>query len=107
MMMRQQQDGCGYLFVDNRANHGGVEEADIVLCPHCETTINLQKWRNQTDWEKYRKVGGGGYCHKCEAPICGMCLDRLLTHGCEPAKKRIDKSFERVNRIRQNLMTMR
>ena len=92
----RQGNGAGYLMNDGRATHEGVEEADIVCCPHCQATINLQKWR------KERKEGGGGWCRQCFAPVCGSCLTRMLTHGCEPFIKLVDELLELNYRRQQN-----
>lgn len=92
----RQSDGAGYLHNDNRAAHQGVEEADIVLCPHCQATIRLQ------DWRKEREQGGGGWCRQCFAPVCGPCLTRMLTEGCQPFIKMVDKALELAYRRKQN-----
>lgn len=92
--------GAGYLYNDSRAAHEGVQEADIGCCPHCQATINLQAWR------KEREQGGGGWCRKCEAPVCGPCLQLMLTHGCQPYIKKIEEELERNYRIQQNRKMM-
>jgi len=89
-------DGAGYLMNDSRAAHEGVEEADIVLCPHCQATIKLQQWK------KERAEGGGGWCRQCFAPVCGPCLTRMLQHGCEPFIKLVDRALELAYRKQQN-----
>jgi hypothetical protein len=92
----RQSDGAGYMMNDGRAAHEGMEEADILCCPHCQATVNLQAWR------KERSEGGGGWCRKCAAPVCGPCLTRMLTHGCEPFIKSVDKALELAYRRTQN-----
>ena len=101
-IVTRQGDGAGYLFNDNRAAHEGVEEADIVCCPHCQCTINLQAWR------KDNSKGGthnemGGWCRKCFAPVCKLCTKRMLTFGCEPFIQKVNEAVERNERIRQNM----
>ena len=94
--MKRQADGAGYYINDERASGDGVDEADVLTCPHCEKIIKLQ------DWRKEREQGGGGWCRKCQAPVCGPCLDRMLVFGCEPWLKRIDRAFEENYRRAQN-----
>jgi len=89
-------NGAGYLMNDSRAAGEGVDESDITLCPHCQTTIRLQ------DWKKEREQGGGGWCRKCFAPVCGPCLTLMLTHGCQPFIKLVDKALELNYRRSQN-----
>ncbi len=96
----RQSDGAGYLHNDNRAAHEGLEEADILLCPHCQTTIKLHEWR------KERSEGGGGWCRKCQAPVCGRCLTRMIQFGCEPFQEKIDKALEENYRRRQNMRVL-
>lgn len=97
--------GAGYLFNDSRAAHEGVEEADILTCPHCQRTINLQAWR------KDHSKGGthnemGGWCRRCEAPVCTACTVRMMKHGCEPFMKQVDKALEDKYRREQNAKTI-
>ena len=94
--VRRQSDGAGYLMNDDRNSGGGVSESDVICCPHCQTVILLQAWR------KEREEGGGGYCRKCSAPVCGLCLERMLTHGCEPYIKFIERQVEENYRREQN-----
>lgn len=96
----RQGDGAGYLVNDSRAAHEGVDEADIVCCPHCQATIRLQ------DWKKERSLGGGGWCRQCFAPVCGPCLTRMMAHGCQPFIKLVDKALELDYRRSQNLKAM-
>ncbi len=94
--MKTQTHGAGYLFNDDRASGGKVSEADVLTCPHCEKIIEHAQWR------KEREQGGGGYCRKCQAPVCGPCLDRMLRFGCEPYLKRIEQTVEANHRREQN-----
>jgi len=99
-IITRQSDGAGYLFSDNRAASEGVEEADIVCCPHCQCTINLQMWK------KERSLGGGGWCRQCFSPVCGPCTTRMLQFGCEPFMKLVDEAMKRAYRIRRNRKIM-
>jgi hypothetical protein len=86
---------------DNRAAHEGLDECDILTCPHCQCTINYQAWR------KDHSKGGthdqtGGWCRKCEAPVCPTCTKRMLTFGCEPFIKLVDKVIRENHRREQN-----
>ena len=101
-VVRRVSNGAGYMINDNRANHTGVQECDIVCCSHCSRTIDLQKWRKHEDWETQGAHGGGGWCPKCMAPVCGLCAERMMTHGCEPAKMKIDAAVEATYRKQQN-----
>jgi hypothetical protein len=98
--MKRQADGAGYLFNDDRNSGGKLDEADMVTCPHCEALLRLQ------DWRKEREQGGGGWCRKCFAPVCGPCLDRMLVFGCEPYLKKIDQAVEENYRRQQNRKTL-
>ena len=95
-IITRQSDGAGYLFNDNRAAHEGVHEADIMCCPHCQATIELQAWK------KERSDGGGGWCRQCAAPVCGPCTTRMLQFGCEPFMKMVEEALENAYRIQQN-----
>ena len=97
----RQGDGAGYLMNDSRAAHEGVDECDIVLCPHCQVTIRLQ------DWKKERAEGGGGWCRKCSAPVCGPCLTTMQQVGCIPFKSLVDRALELNYRRQQNLKVLR
>jgi len=87
----KRSDGAGYLFNDDRANHNGVDEADILCCPHCQCTIKLQAWRIE-----------GAFCHRCFAPVCNRCGKRMLTYGCENYMRYIDKALKEAYRKSQN-----
>lgn len=78
--------GAGYLLNDNRAAHQGVEEADIILCPHCQKVIKLSQWKAADG------SGANGWCSKCQAPCCGNgpCAADFAANGCRPFMARID-----------------
>lgn len=66
------------------------DEADVQCCKHCERVILMQQWKDD-----------GGFCGRCMAPICGPCADRMLTHGCEPAIKKIEAAFDMTIKLAQ------
>lgn len=84
-------DGAGYYINDNRANHGGVEEADVLTCCHCRKVIMLQSWREE-----------GAFCHLCFAPACDSCGKRMLTFGCENFMRRLEAAEKDAYRRQQN-----
>ena len=75
--------GAGYLQANTGGHNNRQTEADIRTCTHCQTVINLSLWKDD-----------GGYCSRCQAPICGQCADRMLTHGCEPFIAQIERACE-------------
>lgn len=84
------RQGAGY-FLDNQGlGTNERKEGDVQQCSHCERVIIMQKWKDD-----------GGFCGRCMAPICGPCADRMLTYGCEPALKAIEKIFNLVERLAQ------
>lgn len=87
---RRQTDGAGYLFNDDRASGGTVTEADMISCPHCQRLIKHHDWKQD-----------GGFCSRCFAPVCCQCADRMLTRGCEPFIKAIDRAVEAAYRRQQ------
>lgn len=80
--------GAGY-FLNNKALRR-KDEADVQQCKHCESVILMQKWAED-----------GGWCGRCNAPICGPCADRMLTHGCEPFLKKIEAAFDMTVKLAQ------
>jgi hypothetical protein len=71
---------AGYYRNDDRCSGGKLSEADIRTCPHCQALINMQAWKDD-----------GGFCRRCDAPVCAHCATRALTYGCEPFLKRLDQ----------------
>ena len=68
----------------------GKREADIRTCPHCQAVIKMQLWKDD-----------GGFCRKCNAPICAHCADRALVFGCEPFMQRLEKFTDAVVKYQQ------
>ena len=81
----------GYLQQDNRASGGGVEEADVWTCSHCQAIILVNKWKQE-----------GGFCHSCDKPICFTCFEKAKVEGCVPWRKKVDSALENRYRMEQN-----
>jgi hypothetical protein len=79
--------GAGYLLNDNRAAGEGKEEADVILCPHCQKVMTVQQWRDST---------GNGWCMHCMAPCCvaGECGKAFAEKGCLPFIAQIERLIE-------------
>lgn len=86
-MVKSVFTGHGFLMNDDRASGGEKEEADMVGCKHCLALIKKPDW--QAD---------GGFCHCCDAPICGPCADRMQTRGCENFLRVLEGALERKYR---------
>lgn len=78
---------AGYYRNDDTASGGKKTEADVQTCLHCQKLILMQKWKDD-----------GGWCSRCQAPVCGHCSDRMLTYGCEPFLKQLEKFIETQHR---------
>lgn len=79
---------AGYYNSDNTASGGRKVEADVQTCKHCQKIILMQAWKDD-----------GGYCSRCQAPVCGPCADRMLTFGCEPFLKTLEATLEHQHRV--------
>lgn len=90
-IIKHRSNGQGYLLNDNRASGGKKEEDDVWTCAHCQKLVLGMKWKLE-----------GGWCHRCMAPVCAGCSDKMLTEGCKPFLKEIEKSLEEAYRARQN-----
>lgn len=73
----------GYLLNDNRASGHGKKEVDIYVCEHCQKILEVPMWKDD-----------GGWCGRCQKPICGKCADRMLTEGCVPFLKKLEQALE-------------
>lgn len=93
--LRSMMNGAGYFRQNNRASGGRLVEADVVGCSHCQCTML------KADWS-----ADGGFCHCCDAPVCGPCADAMLTGGCIPFTKKLEQQIDRAYRARQNAMVM-
>lgn len=83
--------GAGYISIDETAAGKGHREADIYCCSHCQAVIFVKAWRED-----------GGFCGRCQAPVCGPCADRMQTRGCEPFTAQVERMLEEVYRREQN-----
>lgn len=88
---RRQTDGAGYLFADDRASGGKLEEADMLGCNHCQKLMKAHLWKQD-----------GGWCGCCAQPVCGPCADKISTQGCTPFIKLVDKQLSETHRKGQN-----
>lgn len=70
---------AGWLWSDNTASGGKKVEADVQSCTHCQCVILMQEWRKVENGAM-----NGGFCMRCNAPICGPCQTLALTKGCTP-----------------------
>jgi hypothetical protein len=80
--------GAGYYINDK--NLRTRQEADIRTCTHCQQIIKMQEWKK-----------AGAWCPKCFAPICSGCGKRMLTFGCEPFIRTIEKVAEERMRFKR------
>jgi hypothetical protein len=89
--------GAGYFCNDNTASGGIKQEGDVRTCTHCQAVIIMQDWKSLDAAGKL----GGGFCMRCNAPVCGACNHRMMTHGCEPFIKKIDKELDATVKLDQ------
>jgi hypothetical protein len=82
--------GSGYFLNDDRNSGGAKAEAHVQCCGHCQKVIKLELWKED-----------GGFCRRCMLPVCASCADRMLTYGCEPFIKLIEREAERAVRLSQ------
>lgn len=92
-MLKSVRAGQGYLLADDRASGGSREEADMIGCKHCLALMRRASWQED-----------GGFCHCCDAPVCGPCADKILTHGCTPFMRQLEQALETDYRRRQFAM---
>ena len=70
----------GYL-VTSAPDLSRAHEVDTFTCLHCQQVIDKPPYKRPTD-----EVNGvllGGYCHKCDGPICPACIGK----PCVPIEK--------------------
>ena len=70
---------AGYYRNDDTVSGGKRTEADVQTCKHCQKILLMQHWKEE-----------GGWCGRCNAPVCSWCSDRMLYYGCEPFLKKIE-----------------
>jgi hypothetical protein len=82
---------------DDRTSGGQKAEADIQTCPHCQAVIKLQEWKRVEDGKM-----NGGFCMKCNEPMCGPCNHTMQTEGCHPLPRaRLDREFDATVKLKQ------
>lgn len=76
--------GCGNLDARTGGHDSRHVEADIKTCPHCQAVINLQRWKEE-----------GGWCSKCQAPLCSNpdCIKRTAELGCVPFTQALEREW--------------
>ncbi len=88
--------GRGYLVVDNRANGGGMFEANTFTCAHCGSVVIIhpaQKFAHcpapacKNGCLGARK-SARPTCKKCNAIVCD---DRICIEECNSVERSIDK----------------
>ena len=84
--------GAGYYRNDDRLSGGTLSEADVLTCPHCQAVVKLQEWKVR-----------GGFCRRCDAPVCFACYVRVKTYGCEPFLKLFERQVDAVVKYEQYL----
>lgn len=88
--------GAGYFCNDNTVSGGVREEADVRTCPHCQSVILMQQWRQVENGKMT-----GGFCIHCNAPICGLCNKLAAIEGCIPFIQKIDQYHDAVVKLDQ------
>lgn len=83
-------DGAGYFLNDGTASGSGKQEDDVFCCSHCQAIVTKTQYKEH-----------GGWCRLCRDVICGPCMDRTKTHGCEPFSQKIDEALELNHRAHQ------
>lgn len=79
-------------------NNQGLElkhrqEDDIQTCGHCQAVIKMREWREE-----------GAFCRGCMKPVCAHpCGDRMLTYGCEPFLKKLERYIDATVKYEQHL----
>ena len=81
---------AGHLIAQSGGYRSVTEECDIRTCTHCQKVLKMNLWKED-----------GGWCSKCNAPICGPCADNMLLRGCEPWTKQIDQAFDQAVKLDQ------
>ena len=87
---------AGFYQNDDTPSGGAQAKADIQTCTHCQCVLFMHPVVGQVCWKD-----DGGWCGRCNKPICGPCADRMLTRGCEPFIKTLERQLEAAYRRRQ------
>ena len=75
-----------------------VVEVDIQTCPHCQAVIKMQEWARVEDGKM-----GGGYCSKCQKPVCGLCNKQMAIEGCTPFLAKLEREVDMTYKLQQIL----
>jgi hypothetical protein len=89
---------AGFQWNDGRASGGALEENDVRTCTHCQAVILMQQWKRVENGAMT-----GGFCTKCNAPICGPCNKRMQVAGCEPFLQKLEKHIDMTVKLQQYL----
>jgi len=84
-------NGQGYYINDNRVSGGNLTEGDVWTCLHCQATVIKSAWKEQ-----------GGFCHRCNGPLCDPCAAKAVQEGCTPFLKLIERQLQDAHRREQN-----
>jgi hypothetical protein len=87
---------AGYFRSDDRVSGGRLQEDDVKTCPHCQAVILMRQWRKIEAGKM-----NGGFCQKCNAPLCASCTPKLLSEGCLPYIARLERDFDMTVKLRQ------
>lgn len=76
----------------NRDEHGKAKEDDVQTCKHCQAVILMREWQQE-----------GGWCAKCESPLCNnkVCMEETHRLGCVPFVKKLEQNFEAEHKLAQ------
>lgn len=89
---------AGYFWNDNTASGGTHEKSDVQSCTHCQRVIIMNEWRAV---DRGSGKMSGGFCIKCNAPICAYCNKDFAQNGCVPFIKLIDQHHDATIKLAQ------
>ena len=89
---------AGYQWNDDTASGGKREQHDVQTCTHCQAVILMQQWRKVEEGKMT-----GGFCMRCNAPICGPCNKAMQHQGCVPFIAKLEKEFDMTVKLDQFL----
>ena len=87
--------GAGYYY---NWEQRGKSEADVQTCPHCQAVILMQEWRKIAHGKM-----AGGYCMRCNKPVCDQCNKKMISEGCIPFIAKLEKEFDMTVKLSQFL----
>jgi hypothetical protein len=74
------------------------EQNDVRTCTHCQAVILMQQWKKVENGKMT-----GGFCQRCNAPICGPCNAKLAAEGCVPFIAKLERQFDMTTKLSQFL----